>query len=243
MQNVPKIVVNRLQSPPAESHPDADLLTAFAEQCLGGAERDHIVEHLARCGDCREVVSLALLPQVESQPLAEHPVNWFRWTPLRASALRWTAVAAGVVLLASIGALQYRRQQGRELASNVIETKPAIATPAQTQSASPEALPEAGVREDKLAPPRPQTDLAGNKPARSEGTVVLPRANSAVVSRGAIGGPIVRSGPGQVLNFAPRHDSVFGGTSAPPPAARQSRAPVPAPQTVVVGGAVQTVEK
>ena len=32
MQNVPKSVVNRLQSQAPESHPDADLLTAFAEQ-------------------------------------------------------------------------------------------------------------------------------------------------------------------------------------------------------------------
>jgi hypothetical protein len=175
MENVPKIVVKRLQSPAAESHPDADLLTAFAEQSLGGAERDHIVEHLARCGDCREVVSLALPPQIESQPLAEHSVSWFPWTLLRGTALRWAAVAAGVVLIASIGTLQYRRQQDRELASNVTEAKPATATPAQSsEPASRAALPEAGAREDKLAE---------NKSARSEATIVLPRANSAVASR------------------------------------------------------------
>lgn len=242
MESVPKIVVKRLHSLPAESHPDADLLAAFAEQSLTGPERDHVVEHLARCGDCREVVSLALPPQVESQPLAEHSVNWFRWTLLRGSALRWAAVAAGVVLMASVATLQYRRQQGRELASNVIVAKRAIAIPTQTQPTSRAALPKAGAREDKLAPPRSQTDLAENKPARSEGTIVLPRANSAVANGRAIGGPIVRSAPSQVLNVVPRHDSVLVGTPATPPAARQNPSPAPAPQTVVIGGAVQTVE-
>jgi Photosynthesis system II assembly factor YCF48/Putative zinc-finger len=243
MESVPKIVVKRMQSPAAESHPDADLLTAFAEQSLTAAERDHVVEHLARCGDCREVVSLALLPQIESQPLAEHSVSWFPWTLLRGSALRWAAVAAGVVLIASVATMQYRRQQGRELASNVMEAKPAIATPAQSsEPASRAALPEAGAREDKLAPPRLQGDLSEHKPARSEGTIVLPRTNSAIASPGAIGGPVVRPGPSQVLNFAPaRHGSVLGGTPAPS-AAKQSPVPAAAPQTVVVGGAVPTLE-
>jgi len=242
MESVPKIVAKRLQSPPAESHPDANLLTAFTEQSLTAAERDHIVEHLARCGECREVVSLALPPQFESQPLAEHGVNWFQWTLFGGSALRWAAVAAGLVLIASIGTLQYRRQQGRESASNVSEAKPAIATPAQSsQPASQAALPEAGAREDKLAALRPQTDLTENKRARSEGTIALPRANSAVAGRGAIGGPVVRSAPSQILNLAPRHDSVLGGTPAPT-AAKQNPVPAAAPQTVIVGGAVQTLE-
>ena len=242
MQNVPKIVAKRLHSPATESHPDADLLTAFAEKSLTGAERDQVVEHLARCGNCREVVSLALPPQVELQPLAEHSVNWLRWTLLRGSASRWAAVAAGVVLIASIGTLQYRRQQGRELASNAIEAKPTIATREQrSQPASQAALPEAGAREDKLAPPRPRTDLTENKSVRREGTIVLPRTNSAVAGGGAIGGPIVRSRPSQILNLAPPHGSDLGGTPAPP-AAKQSPVPAAAPQTVVVGGAVPTLE-
>jgi Photosynthesis system II assembly factor YCF48 len=244
MESVPKIVVKRLQSAVAESHPDADLLAAFAERSLTAPERDHIVEHLARCGDCREVVSLALPPQVESQPLADNRVNWFQRTLLRGTPLRWAAVAAGVLLIASVATMQYRRQQGRELASNAIETKPAIATPAQSsQPAAPAALPETGARQNKLAAPRPQTDLTENKSARSDGTIVLPRAKSAVVSRGALGGPIVRSAPSQVLNLAPaRNDSVLGGTPASPPAARQNPVPAPAPQTVAVGDPVQTVE-
>ncbi len=244
MQSLPKIVAKQLQSPPAESHPDANLLTAFAEQSLTGAERDHVIEHLARCGDCREVVSLALPPQVESQPLAGGSVNWFLGTLLRGSALRWAAVAAGVVLIASVGTLQFRRQQGRELASNVFQAKQSIAAPAQISSQAPSqtAVPPAGARADKIAAPRTQTDLAEKKAARSEGTIVLPGANSVVANRGAIGGPIVRSGSGSVLNFAPRHDSVLGGTAATALTARQNTTPASAPQTVVVADSALTVE-
>ena len=52
MQNVPKTVRDRLQAaPPPVNHPDADLLTAFAERSLPHRERTVVLEHLARCGD------------------------------------------------------------------------------------------------------------------------------------------------------------------------------------------------
>ncbi len=61
MQNVPKIVRERLRAvTPAVNHPDADALTAFAEHSLPELERDVVLEHLARCGDCRDIVALAL---------------------------------------------------------------------------------------------------------------------------------------------------------------------------------------
>ena len=66
MQNVPKIVRERLKAAaPAVNHPDADLLTAFAEDSLPGVERDGVLEHLARCGACRDIVALAL-PEAEA---------------------------------------------------------------------------------------------------------------------------------------------------------------------------------
>ena len=71
MQDVPKIVRARLQreSPAAaDPHPDADLLTAFAEQSLTAREQEPMLEHLARCGECREVVALAL-PATEAVAL------------------------------------------------------------------------------------------------------------------------------------------------------------------------------
>ncbi len=48
-------------NPTAQSgmHPDAESLTAFAEQLLPAAERDQILMHMATCRRCREVVFLA----------------------------------------------------------------------------------------------------------------------------------------------------------------------------------------
>src|SRR5260370_12437755 len=61
MQNVPKIVRQRLKAAtPAINHPDADVLTAFAECSLPELERAVVLEHMARCSDCRDIVALAL---------------------------------------------------------------------------------------------------------------------------------------------------------------------------------------
>jgi len=109
MTEVPKIVHQRLRTAgqAAEgAHPEADVLAAFAEQALSAAERDRVLEHLALCGDCREVVVLAL-PATELTPApveqeaevqrAPAPVmppgGWFAWANLR-----WAALAAGIAV-------------------------------------------------------------------------------------------------------------------------------------------------
>jgi hypothetical protein len=58
-------------NPTAQSgmHPDAESLTAFAEQLLPVAERDHILAHMATCGRCREVVFLAQHAASQDQPV------------------------------------------------------------------------------------------------------------------------------------------------------------------------------
>src|SRR5579863_9045370 len=107
MENVPKIVRERLRAAmPAVNHPDADALTAFAEHSLPELERDVVLEHLARCGDCRDIVALAL-PATEPVETGASPSasRWLTWP-----ALRWGFVAAGIVAIASIGILQYQRR-------------------------------------------------------------------------------------------------------------------------------------
>jgi glyoxylase-like metal-dependent hydrolase (beta-lactamase superfamily II) len=110
MSDAPKIVRDRLRAAmPRDGHPDADVLTALAEQALSGAEREDVVRHLSRCGDCREVVALSLPPSVEvARPEMERETasirqpagrshTWFAWPTLR-----WAALAAGVVVVASV---------------------------------------------------------------------------------------------------------------------------------------------
>lgn len=104
MQELPKIVRARLKAATVSvAHPDADLLTAFAERSLPETERDSVLEHLARCGDCRDIVALAL-PAAEpvQTVIRPSPAGWLTWP-----ALRWGFVIAGVAAVASVGVLKY----------------------------------------------------------------------------------------------------------------------------------------
>src|SRR5437016_500675 len=98
MSDLPKIVRDRLQAKAAlDPHPEADLLTAFAEHSLSSVERESVVGHLSRCSDCREVVALGLLPIEEpvsdaveaggvalsAAKAARARRNWFAWPGLR----------------------------------------------------------------------------------------------------------------------------------------------------------------
>jgi len=107
MQNVPKIVRERLKAatPPAH-HPDANVLTAFTERSLGEDERGTVLDHLARCGDCRDIVALALpASDAIATPVRVPASGWLTWP-----ALRWGLAAAGVVAIAALGIVQYQRR-------------------------------------------------------------------------------------------------------------------------------------
>src|SRR5262249_5187935 len=82
------------------------VLAAFSEHSLRKSERDAVVEHLARCGECRDIVALAL-PASEGLQQTVRPANseWLTWP-----VLRWGFVAAGVVAIASFGIVQYQRR-------------------------------------------------------------------------------------------------------------------------------------
>ena len=108
MQDLPKIVRDRLNSisaqtgsHPAPGHPDADLLTAFAEHSLPERERERLIQHLANCADCREVVTLAQ-PHLEHVSAAVHSPGWLSWP-----ALRWGTVLALVVVVGAAVLLRH----------------------------------------------------------------------------------------------------------------------------------------
>lgn len=118
----------RTNAPSLAAHPDANLLTAFAERSLAERERKSVLAHLAQCGDCRDIVALAL-PDIDSSiPVDGARIPWFR-----VPALRWAAVGVGVVVIVSIGTLQYRNRSmriaslkpyaTRELQPNTLETR------------------------------------------------------------------------------------------------------------------------
>jgi hypothetical protein len=125
MTEVPKIVYDRLRAAlpehalplrtgPELAHPDANLLTAFAEQTLSPTEREGMLAHLALCGDCRDVIALALpaadivaapMP-AEGEAVRTVPTkterNWLTATKFAWPSLRWAALAAGIAVVASV---------------------------------------------------------------------------------------------------------------------------------------------
>jgi hypothetical protein len=160
MENVPKSVLHRLQAQAPEAHPDANLLAAFAEQALPEPERALVIGHLALCGDCCEVVALAL---PESEVATATAVKGIGRGWLSLPVLRWGVVAAGVLVLSSIGVLQYKqaKPRGSRLAALQKENQPALP---MAKSIAPAAVPEA-----QPQAPREQTELLMDKKAERQG--------------------------------------------------------------------------
>jgi hypothetical protein len=112
MTEVPKVVYYRLQNPAnGIGHPEAEQLAAFAEQALTQGEREVVLGHLALCGECREVIALALppleeasLPKERQTAVVAAPVSTEsgRWRLFAWPSLRWAALAAGVAVAASV---------------------------------------------------------------------------------------------------------------------------------------------
>ena len=94
MDQLSKHVAGRLKAQPAPGpHPDAALLSAFAENALPAADRGPLLQHLGACSDCREIVFLALPGSAEAQKiLVLKPSRFRHW------GLTWGAAAAvGIV--------------------------------------------------------------------------------------------------------------------------------------------------
>ncbi len=252
MQNVPKIVRERLKAAtPAVNHPDADVLTAFAEHSLPVLERDVVLEHLARCGDCREVVALALPAMEPGQTVVSpSPSGWLTWP-----ALRWGVVAAGVVAIVSFGILQYQKS-----ARSTITAEKALAPQAATEARNqpppmPAAAPAPVEKGDKItAPPAPafadsvsatnlmvmQNPGPGVSPKKSVARAeVAGRAGGTGFAGGTLGGqrPF---GPRVANQF--QQQNVVQNQAPPPPAAfGKQQAAGTFPANAPAPGAAQTV--
>src|SRR5437868_13537435 len=88
-----------------DSHPEADLLNAFAEHALPDAERARILAHMAGCPRCREVVYLAQAaagphPAPAAAVKAAPQGGWFS-----ATFAKWRIAWIPVAALAATGAV------------------------------------------------------------------------------------------------------------------------------------------
>jgi Photosynthesis system II assembly factor YCF48/Putative zinc-finger len=109
MDPITKLVSERLRKQDAGPHPDADLLSSFAEGGLADAERRKLMAHLADCGECRHVLFLSAQAPAEAQNV---PAFKFRRVPR--FALGWGTLAAALV----VGALLFMNDRKRTIERN-----------------------------------------------------------------------------------------------------------------------------
>jgi hypothetical protein len=156
MEALPKIVRQRLRSgSKLGGHPQADLLTAFAEQSLTDRERSRVVEHLSRCEDCREVVFLASVQQDPDQVVTKVPAHggWLSWP-----VLRWGAAVACVVV---VGAAVTLHRQGESRPQIREQLQARSETSLTALSVAPKETPEVA-RQQRL-PMATRSDVAEPK--------------------------------------------------------------------------------
>lgn len=186
MPDVPKIVCHRLRASTPEqevlrqAHPEADLLTAFAEQALSPSEREEVLQHLALCEDCRDAVVLAL-PNVDvagASPELEREVagtsvpdkertNWLGWPNLHWGRLSWAALAAGVAMAVLVARPGLERlSKPKQQATSVATLSSAPEQPRTSASAAPVAEEPKAEKSlaAKTATARDQLDPSPNKP-------------------------------------------------------------------------------
>ena len=185
MTEVPKIVYDRLRAAlpdragPAQAHPEADLLTAFAEQALSATERDGVLDHLALCGDCREAIALALpAADMVAAPIASE-TEAVRATSIRAKSernfltafawpgLRWAALAAGVAVAASV-LLMHPGKLNQATLSSVNRPVATTAPPASAPQIAPPSVPASSIPSSSVASsPTDQSAISVRTSART----------------------------------------------------------------------------
>jgi hypothetical protein len=148
MEQLPKIVRQRLQATASAGvHPDPDLLTAFVEKSLKERESAQVLQHLAQCADCRNVVLLAM-PEIVVPSTRLVRSGWLTWP-----VLRWGALAACGLVVSAAVTLRYGRQQ---------TAKPVVAEKAPTSVPSSRGTLESRTSDqpaqklaEKIPPPLP----------------------------------------------------------------------------------------
>jgi len=157
------------------THPDAGLLSAFAEDHLRGAERAGVVAHLARCDECRHI--LALLETVEGS--VAFLVDTPRASGWGAGIWRWRmAAVAAIPLLALLAIIRLEPPQNRMNA--VTPTKPRTLTPTVVQS--PPSIPkntprqQDQIRLSMVTPPIRRERLSPEAPGQQLSDVLEPSA-------------------------------------------------------------------
>jgi len=150
-----------------ETHPDAEMLSAFAEQALDASERAAVLKHLAICGRCREVVALASEAAGVEVAALRHEIArprkwWRRWSLALAPAAALAATAVAVYVHVrnverSAEVARLEQQQAIENAPALPQTTPQPPMPAAARAPQPGAPEKTKKTERPDRAGRPQT--------------------------------------------------------------------------------------
>ncbi len=269
MPEVPKIVYSRLRAGGSSAgHPDADLLTAFAEQALSPEEREGVLQHLAVCGDCREVVAIALpasesvrVPQVASEEATVTTIrqararrNWFGWLGLRGVAVAAGVVVASVLILRSGKPPQSRVEN--TVASVSKQAEPPLEEAASAKPAAPpvERAFSDTAKSDELRTSKDEARQAQLKSQFSKELKIESTRKPAELAKmqaGAALGDMKRADRGEADKLAPvaappaMSGAISGGSvsqAAGVPASADQQAPPASAEAVTAKAVTETVE-
>jgi photosynthesis system II assembly factor YCF48-like protein len=232
MSELPKIVRQRLQQADKASvpHPEANVLTAFAESSLLPAERISVLDHLSQCAECREVLALALPAMEAGQAVLPVP----RSSRLSWPTLRWAFVSAGIVALSVFGFVEYgHRDDSLKMAKN---SPPPAAIHGDQSMAAPAVRDERSANEERSQPTAAVS--ATREKDRHESPQQTELAKD--VSAPAVHGPLAH-GPRQTNQFQQQNANTFQIPARAPnaPEAKQELRP---PTASGGSGASQMVE-
>ena len=104
MDGMTKLVSGRLKAlPTTGSHPDPEVLAAFAENALPEADRGRLLQHLGACSDCREILYLAMpeAPEMQKVLVPQPPPFTFRRWVLATGALAASVAIVAIFVTAS----------------------------------------------------------------------------------------------------------------------------------------------
>ncbi len=159
--NFSERVRNAMQAPTPGEHPSADVLNSYAERVLPAAEAQAVLQHLAVCAACREIVYLASAAEEETAPVLV-PVRrtrWWKWAVPVAAAL---LIASAVVLPPNFLTMHGRRMAKMQMAAAPRSSEKATNEPVVTpQASAPEKPARAKARSKQAAEPR--RDFARNQ--------------------------------------------------------------------------------
>jgi hypothetical protein len=143
------------------THPDAEILTAFAEQLTTAEERDEILAHMAECSRCREVIFLAQQAVEEEKPAgpaalvstSKAHTSWFtawKWSWIPVAAL------AGVVGFAVVRHVNRTSDSETRMAqalatAEVVQSSPATKAPTSEPEEQQPSRPSNGRVKQKQA--------------------------------------------------------------------------------------------